>query len=510
MSPNMSKAILRALDEIRAKIAVGNITQAEELTRLLLSIEDKIPASAFAPVKAELQKAMGESVRFGAKQLPAKAQAGAMFDVLNENHLTAVRDLDTAVIKTLREEVRDVIRAHIENGLRDGVGPRTIARGIRDVVGLAPQHEEWVRNFRSAAERAHLSGKATNYQLRDRRFDSVFQRARKSGNALTADQIERATTAYRRRLQAYHANTVATTATLDTLKRGQHLAWEQAVERGAVDPNRLTKTWVQVDRPTKRDEHVPLHGETVHYKSNFSNGEFVPGETTWNCACLARYSTLKQIAEAPPPPAPTTEPIPKWQSALDRSARNKDEARKIGDDIRAKYENDEEFQQFRSAVEDWQSGGSLSDRDYPAEIRKAIDETLRGDSKDPRALALLRAVNRSKPDAPGLFRGIYSADDEASILLQYRQGRTFDMPMSSFSSEESVAQRISAWGETAKPQRVIFKLDRGSQSVRVENLSYSWDEREWFTGGRFRVKSSSKRGEFIEILLEQTGVFNVK
>jgi uncharacterized protein with gpF-like domain len=42
---------------------------------------------------------------------------------------------------------------------------------------------------------------------------------------------------------------------------------------------------VQVDRPTKREEHIPLHGETVPFDSPYSNGQMIPGETDYNCAC---------------------------------------------------------------------------------------------------------------------------------------------------------------------------------------------------------------------------------
>jgi hypothetical protein len=294
MSPDLSSAILKALNQIKESLATGNITQANELQQLLLSLEDKVPPEAFVNVRAELHKMMGQSVRIAANELPINAKASAMFDVLNPNHLTAVRDLDTQVIKGLRDEVKDVIRAHVENGLRDGTGPRTIARGIRDVVGLSPSQLQAVENFKRALEEGDVS-KALGYKLRDKRL--------KVSKEMSSEQIEKATSAYRKRFIAHHADTISRTATLDSLKKGQALAWEQAVDSGAVDPQRLTKTWVQVDRPTKRESHVSLNGETVPYNVPYSNGEMVPGSTTYNCACISRYSTQKQIGAASPPNA---------------------------------------------------------------------------------------------------------------------------------------------------------------------------------------------------------------
>ncbi len=52
---------------------------------------------------------------------------------------------------------------------------------------------------------------------------------------------------------------------------------------------------MQIDRPTKRDEHVPMNGETVPYDQPYSNGQMIPGEGDYNCGCLSRYH-LQRVA----------------------------------------------------------------------------------------------------------------------------------------------------------------------------------------------------------------------
>jgi hypothetical protein len=290
MAPDMASAILATIRELRKAVSAGDFLRAVELGHYLEKLEAILNGPAFTPVRTEIRRAVQEAIRYQSADIP-KPPAGRQsvnvgFDILNPKHIDAIRTLETRVIQTLQQEQRDVIRAHIENGLRDGKGVRSVARGIRDVVGLAPNQLKAVDSFRKALEEGDVS-KALGYKLRDKRL--------KVSEAMTPAQIDRAVEAYKRKFIAHHANTVATTATLDALKKGQHLVWQDAIDRGLVDGSRLQKTWVQVQRPTKRDEHIPLNGETVPFHSTYSNGQMIPGETDYLCACVSRI-TQKRAA----------------------------------------------------------------------------------------------------------------------------------------------------------------------------------------------------------------------
>jgi hypothetical protein len=207
-------------------------------------------------------------------------QIAVQFDYLNPLHLDAVRSLETRVITTLREEQRDVIRAHIENGLRDGAGPRAIAKGIRPIVGLAKNQAQAVANFRLALEEGRI-GDALGYKLRDKRL--------KVSKEMSPAQIDKAVEAYRKRFIAHHAETISRTATLDALKKGQQLAQEEAVRNGILQGDRLMKKWIGVMDERERESHRAMEGESVPYNVPYSNGQQVPGETEWNCRCLSRF-----------------------------------------------------------------------------------------------------------------------------------------------------------------------------------------------------------------------------
>lgn len=203
-----------------------------------------------------------------------------MFGVLNPRVLDAVRTLDTKALVTLEEDVREFVRAHLERGLIEGRGAREIARGLRAVVGIAPEQAAAVARYRAELE---VGKRGLHRRLRDRRYDKA---------ALTPERIDRMVRAYEKRMVAHTAETICRTATLDILKLAQKLSVEDAVRKGVYDPRRLVKTWVAALDDRVRDEHRAMHGETVRYDEPYSNGEDVPGSSTFNCRCMSRFFQL--------------------------------------------------------------------------------------------------------------------------------------------------------------------------------------------------------------------------
>lgn len=234
---------------------------------------------AFRSVRTELQRTLGQAIRYTARDLPGSARTiGVQFDVLNPKVLEALRAVDNWILPTLKSDVRESVRQAVAAGLEARMAPRAIARGLRDVVGLSPAQELAVRNYRAELESGRFA-KAASRELADARFSST---------TMTAAKIDRMVASYRKNFTAFHAETIARTATLDAYKRAQMVSWQQAIDAGIVDGGRLRKQWIQVDRPTKRESHIPLNGETVPFNQVYSNGQMIPGEGEFNCACLSR------------------------------------------------------------------------------------------------------------------------------------------------------------------------------------------------------------------------------
>lgn len=289
LSPEMARAMLQAFARLRASLSeaeLARLIDSGAIDRLLAKVlEPPRMERAFVPVRDVLRRGIADAVPQFARDLPRSGRVDGSvvvsFDMLNPHVIDAVRQLDSRIMQTLREGIRDTVRAHVETGLRDGVAPRTIARSLKPMLGLAPNQEEAIRNFR---RKLMGEGDPLENKLRDRRFDAAIRRG-----PLSAEQVQKMTDAYRRRMEAFNAETHARTATLDSLKLGQRLAWENGIEKGVVDPRLLLKTWVTVGDDRVRPEHVAMNGETVGFDDTFSNGQGVPGESDWNCRCIARY-----------------------------------------------------------------------------------------------------------------------------------------------------------------------------------------------------------------------------
>lgn len=293
LQPELARAVLRAFVALREALTEAQLAaliQSGALESLLDELFSEANlASALEPLKDRLRWGINDAARLARRDigaLPPVGTATIAFDILNPSIRTAIAALETRVMQRLAADVREAVRQHVAAALEAGVGPRAIARGIRDVVGLAPNQEAAVRNFRAALE-AGDRAKALGYVLRDRRFDAAVKKG-----ALSPAQIDRMVDAYRRRMVAFHAETVSRTAALNAQKLGQRLAWEDAVGKGAVDAASLRRTWIGVMDDRERDTHVLMEGVTVGFDEPFRlpDGlvEMEPGDQEYNCRCLAR------------------------------------------------------------------------------------------------------------------------------------------------------------------------------------------------------------------------------
>lgn len=255
--------------------------------------------TAYAPVRERMRQGVYDAAQYFAKTqlpVPPSGTLGFAFNSLSPFVIESVTDLNTKVMQTLSDSIRDVVRAHVENGIRDGVGPREVARNIRGILGLSTKQLETVENYRRSLEggaRSAVLKDALGRELRDRRYDGTVAKAIKEGEQLPKEKIDKMVAAYTKKMVQHNAETVARTTALDAQKAAQDLSWKQAIEQGIVDKDKLYKTWIGVMDDRERPEHVAMEKETVPFDMPYSNGEMIPGESTWNCRCVSQYSQGK-------------------------------------------------------------------------------------------------------------------------------------------------------------------------------------------------------------------------
>lgn len=291
MTPDIAAAMQRAFQRLRDSLTEAEILRAIETGRVERLISDALLESAMQPVRDEIRRGVASGFKSYTPEIiaavKAAKQVGLSFDFLNPRVIDAIRELETKVVTTLAESIRDTVKAHVENGIRDGVNPHTTARSLRSIIGLAPNQLQEVENFRAALKGDDGRNPFT-YTLRDKRYDAKIKRGE-----LTDAEIEKMVEAYRKRRIAQNAATNARTAALDAQKLAQRMSWEDAAAKGFVDRARLRKTWIGVMDARERPEHVAMQGQTVGFDELFMPVmEMTPGESTYNCRCIARVTLV--------------------------------------------------------------------------------------------------------------------------------------------------------------------------------------------------------------------------
>lgn len=290
MQPDVARRYLTALNILRDNLTETELTRAlreGSVERLLTELlDDQVQDDAFAPLRSLIDREAINAGERWARDVPSRV-APPVFDTLSPRIVEAVRELDTRVIVGMKDEVRETVRQAATAGLEAGQHPRTVARGIRESLGLAPNQEQAIRRFQEMLESG--DGEALTRALRDRRFDGVLKRSLgRNGTGLGPDQIERMTSAYRRRMVAHNAEVHARTVALDTQRLAQNLSWQNAIEQGTVDRNRLRRKWITVGDDRVRPEHQAMNGEEIPFDGTYSNGETIPGQNSYNCRCIER------------------------------------------------------------------------------------------------------------------------------------------------------------------------------------------------------------------------------
>ncbi len=303
IAPDMSAAIMRAFFAIRYAMGEAQLTRAIETgfsDRIFAEVlRQAVLDVAFAPVRDVMRRGVQTGFRTTIADIPKPPRtAGAVsvgFNILHPNVLEAINALESRVMTDLAEGLRETIRQRVKAGLEAGLSPRAVAKGLRDVVGLPPAWEKWVRDYETKLREAHLPpsertlGSALDNERRNKRYDAGIAKAEKTGIPLTEKEIILRRDAYSKQLVALNAETVSRTATLDALRLGQRLSWEDAIDKGIVGRGELMKQRIGVNDDRERPEHVAINDQIRQFDEPYSNGEIVSGDLSWNCRCLDKY-----------------------------------------------------------------------------------------------------------------------------------------------------------------------------------------------------------------------------
>lgn len=305
----LSSSWLDAVEEVKGAIdwaEVQRLLAADRPNAALDLIQSAIEAHSQPAVLAAIQAAVLAGGGFAASSADTQVRAltsdpltvtqyQVSFNVGSLSAQQAMAGIDPSKIQSLNRQTLEGIRQALSAGLAAGLNPIDIARDLREGLGLTPNQEAAVRNYRAALEAG--SAKASRYQLRDKRF--------KGGKDLPKAKIDKMVTRYKERYLKYRSQTIARTETARAISMGQDALWRQAIADGKYKADQIGKRWVytsdgrarhaHVTIPTRNKDNPPLIGEP--FQSELGPIQY-PGDAAaaagnvCNCRCAVVYRVL--------------------------------------------------------------------------------------------------------------------------------------------------------------------------------------------------------------------------
>lgn len=301
--PEIAKAFLEAVDDLKTAAEIQRLTAAIETQDLMGALDAlHLDEAAYGPLQDALQRTFAEGGKMGAGALPSRSPDGAALVVrFNARNLEAeafLRNHSSQLVTRILEDQRTAVRTALEDGMRRGDNPRTVAldivgridktTGKREggVLGLSAPQERAVANARDeltsndpAALKNYL-GRAR----RDKRFDRTIEKAIRDETPVPPETIGKALIAYERRLLKLRGDTIGRTEAMTALHAAQHEALKQAVASGQIAASAVRRTWQSAGDARVRHTHMALDGDTVGLEERFRSPSgarlLYPGDPT--------------------------------------------------------------------------------------------------------------------------------------------------------------------------------------------------------------------------------------
>lgn len=278
--PKIRDAFLDAIAAVRDKIVLRKLIERLErqdidgaLRIIGLDVGD------FVHVTDAIAETYSAGGRAFVGNIPAaRAADGAMikilFDVRNPQAELWLRTRSSMLVTGIVDDLQAALRDHLVDGLVAGKNPRATAldlvgrinrvTGQREggIIGLTGTQEQWQRAY--AAELASRDPaelrKALNRGLRDKRFDRTIAKAIRTGEPIPADLQAKMVSAYRSRSLRFRAETIARNETIRALGAAQTEAYAQALARGQIRVEQITRLWRTMDDRRVRPAHRLIPG----------------------------------------------------------------------------------------------------------------------------------------------------------------------------------------------------------------------------------------------------------
>lgn len=171
------------------------------------------------------------------------------FDMFDEDVQSQLRQAQDDLIAQLSQSARDTVEAVVMRGVQQGLGPDEIVDDIRATITLTDKQALAVLNYRDMLE--SLDSGALDRRLRNFLEDDTVREAMAAGEPLDQVVIDKLTQDYADNYLDYRAETIAQTESNRAANLGLQDAYEQAIDRGALEDDAVRQHWrIAVDENT--------------------------------------------------------------------------------------------------------------------------------------------------------------------------------------------------------------------------------------------------------------------
>lgn len=204
------------------------------------------------------------------------------YDSKNQRASQYAADTAARFVREITADHRDVLRQAVSRSLSTGANPRTLARDIRDGLGLTAKQESYIASYRRALEAGDWTN-ALQRELRDGRSDKTLRRLIRDGDgSLTAKQVDSMVERYRKNWVAHRSEVIAQTESLSATHAANWDTLNEAVDGGHLAKEDLEREWHTSGRANVRDSHVYMAHQKRGLDDPFVSGDgnllMYPGE----------------------------------------------------------------------------------------------------------------------------------------------------------------------------------------------------------------------------------------
>ena len=274
-----------------------------------------IDPSAFIGITDSLRSDYQLAGRMAAEVLtpvpvPGIGAVAFRFDMAAPAATTWIATTSSKLVVEIIDDQRTLIREHLSRTTAAGINPRqaavqlvgaidrTTGKRTGGIVGLTSQQAGWMS--KAEQELINLDSNYFTRKLRDKRFDSTVRKAIADEKPLTKKQISGIMRSLENRTLKYRGDNIARTEAINGLRAGQAESIRQAVVKGELEPQDVTKEWDATGDEDTRPDHEAANGQRqllqnpfeirgarMMYPGDSSLG--APGSQTIKCRCRADY-----------------------------------------------------------------------------------------------------------------------------------------------------------------------------------------------------------------------------